>query len=76
MADPERMCVNSVKAQLFVTDALLSNDGAAAKEIIAGYKPQYPSIKAYFEAIDDFILDKDAVTYDENGNATVDFQNN
>ena len=76
VADPERMCVNSVKAQLFVTDALLSNDGAAAKEIIAGYKPQYPSIKAYFEAIDDFILDKDAVTYDENGNATVDFQNN
>ena len=46
-----------------------------AKEICKNYKPEYPSIKAYFEAINDIILDKDAVKYDENGNATVDFQN-
>jgi len=75
ITDPNRLCVNSAKAQLFVTDALLSNDAAAAKEIIDNYEPQYPSIKAYFEAINDLILDKDAVKYDENGNATVDFQN-
>ena len=75
ITDPNRLCVNSAKAQLFVTDALLSNDAAAAKEIIDQYEPQYPSIKAYFEAINDLILDKDAVKYDENGNATVDFQN-
>ena len=76
ITDPNRLCVNSAKAQLFVTDALLANEAKAAKEIIANYKPQYPSIKAYFEAINDIILDKDAVKYDENGNATVDFQNN
>ncbi len=68
--DPERLCVNSVKAQLFVTDG-----GVKAKEIIDNYQPQYPSIQAYFEAIDHLILDKDAVRYDEQGNATVDFQN-
>jgi len=73
--DANRQCVNSAKAQLFVADALLCNDGAAAKEICKNYKPEYPSIKAYFEAINDIILDKDAVKYDENGNATVDFQN-
>ena len=75
VTDPNRLCVNSAKAQLFVTDALLGNGAETAKEIIANYKPQYPSIKAYFEAINDIILDKDAVKYDENGNATVDFQN-
>ena len=75
ITDANRLCVNSAKAQLFVTDALLSNDAAAAKEIIANYQPQYPSIKAYFEAINDLILDKDAVKYDEAGHATVDFLN-
>ncbi|MDD6315677.1 MAG: hypothetical protein PUB63_01485, partial [Clostridia bacterium] len=73
VADPNRQCVNAVKAQLFVTDALLSDDAAAAREIIANYQPQYPSIKAYLEAINELILDKDAVKYDEAGHATVDF---
>ena len=73
--DPNRMCVNAVKAQLFVADALLRDDAAAARKIIADYKPQYPSIKAYLDAINELFLDKDAVQYDEHGNATVDFQN-
>lgn len=76
VSDPEKLCVNSAKAQLFVADALLSNDAKAAKEIIANYKPVYPSIKEFLEAIDEMILDKDAVHYDENGNVAIDFQNN
>ena len=75
VADPERLCVNSTKAQLFVIDALLENGAAAAKKIVAEYEPEYPSIHAYLEAIDAFVLDKDAVKYDENGNVSVDFQN-
>ena len=75
VSDPEKLCVNSAKAQLFVADKLLGNDAAAAKEIIANYKPVYSSIKEYLESINDFILDKDAVTYDEKGNPTIDFQN-
>ena len=73
--DADRLCVNAAKAQLFVIDALLENDGAAAKKIVADYQPEYPSIKAYFDAVNDLFLDKDAVTYDENGNASIDFQN-
>ena len=73
--DPNRMCVNAVKAQLFVADALLRDDAAAARKIIADYQPQYPSIRAYLDAINELILDKDAVRYDENGNAVVDFKN-
>lgn len=75
VSDPEKLCVNSAKAQLFVADKLLGNDAAAAKEIIANYKPVYASIKEYLESINDFILDKDAVIYDEKGNPTIDFQN-
>ena len=74
-ADPERLCVNSVKAQLFVIDALLKADAEAAKKIVADYKPEYPSIAAYFEAVNQLILDKDAVVYDADGNASVDYQN-
>ena len=75
MKDPDRLCLNSAKAQLFVIDALLSEGGAAARRIVENYKPEYPSIKSYLEAINEFILDKDAVKYDEKGNATVDYQN-
>ena len=76
VADPNRLCVNAAKAQLLVTEALLENEAKSAKEIIANYKPVYPSIKDYFEALDDLILDKDAVKYDARGNATVDYLNN
>ena len=75
ITDPNRMCVNAAKVQLFLVDALLSNNAVTAKGIIANYKPQYPSIKAYLDAIDALTLDKDAVRYDEKGNAIVDFQN-
>lgn len=73
VTDPDRLCVNSAKAQLFVAEALLENNGVKAKEIIADYKPAYPSIPAYFEAINEMILDKDAVVYDEDGKAIIDF---
>ena len=75
VADVNRLCVNAAKAQLFVAEELLTNDGAKAKEIIAQYQPLFGSIPEYLEAIQELVLDKDAVVYDENGNATVDFQN-
>lgn len=75
VADPERQCVNSAKAQLLAADALLTDGAAAAKEIMAGYQPLYPNKEAFFATIDNITLDKDAVIYDADGNATVDFQN-
>ena len=73
--DVEKLCVNSAKAQLFVADALLSNDAETAKEIIANYKPAFPSAQALIETCSRLTMDKDAVVYDDEGNATVDFQN-
>ena len=75
IAIADRLCCNSAKAQLLVADALLTNDAAAGREIVANYQPAYPSKEAYFAAIDKITLDKDAVIYDDNGNATVDYQN-
>lgn len=74
MKNPERFCMNSAKLQLWVAATLLKDDAAIAKDIIASYKPTYSSIKEYFKAINEIILDKEAVVYDEKGNATVDFQ--
>ena len=67
----DQACMNSAKAQLLVADALLGDDAAAAKKIIDGYRPAFSSIKEYFSFIDTLALDKDAVQYDEGGNATV-----
>ena len=75
ITDPEQLCLGSAKAQLLVVDALLSGEAAKAKNIVENYKPVYPSIKAYFEDINNLILDKDAVVYDEDGRVTVDFFN-
>lgn len=71
VSDPEKLCVNSAKAQLFVAEALLSDGASKAKTIIENYKPQFPSIKAYLEAIDEFMLDREAVVYGEDGNITL-----
>lgn len=75
IADPVRACVNSAKAQLLLTDALLQDGAAAARSIIENYQPAYPSIAAYLEAIDKVFLDKEAVVYNEDGSAAVDFVN-
>ncbi|MBO7721906.1 MAG: M20/M25/M40 family metallo-hydrolase [Kiritimatiellae bacterium] len=74
VVDPYRLCVDSAKAQLLVIDALLKNSAAAAKGVIAKFKPLYPSIKAYLKAADEFFLDCEAVQYDKDGNATVTLQ--
>lgn len=75
ITDPERLCVNAAKAQLLAADALLCGGADQAQRIVSGYKPQYPSIPAYLAAIDQLFLEKDAVVYDEAGNARVDYQN-
>lgn len=75
VTDPDRMCVNAAKAQLFIADALLGDNAAAARKIIAGYQPAFPSIRAYLDAIDEIFLDKDAISYGENDSVNVSFTN-
>lgn len=71
ITDPELACMNSAKMQLAMLKLLLSNNAEKAKKIIADKDPVYPSISAYFKAIDQVFLDKDAVTYNEDGSILI-----
>lgn len=71
VVDPYRLCVDSAKAQMLVVDALLKDSAMAAKEIVGKFKPPYPSIEDYLKAADEIFLDREAVTYDEDGTPTV-----
>ena len=75
IADPVRACVDPAKLYMLMADALLKEDGAEAKKILAAHTPLYPSIEAYLEEMDSLILDKNAVVYNEDGSVTVDFKN-
>ena len=75
IVDPKSACLGSAKAELFVAEALLSDGGEKAYEIIKNYKPKYPSIEAYLAALDELTLDKEAVVYGEDGSVTIDYKN-
>ena len=67
VADPEKTCVQGAVLYLMLTAALLENDAARAKEVLAKAKLRYPSKEAYFEAIDQFTADRNLIAYDEDG---------
>jgi hypothetical protein len=71
IVDPERTCVKSAKWQLAALERLLENDAAEAKRVIGAYTPDYPSFRAYLDAIDDIYRDTDGVVYNKDGSATV-----
>mgnify|MGYP003314749726 CR=1 FL=1 len=71
VVDAYRLCVDSAKAQILVVDALLKDDAAAAKGIIGKFKPRFPSIRDYLKSVDEFFLDREAVTYDRDGHGSV-----
>lgn len=73
ITDPESACVFSAKFQLCFLHELLKDDAAEAKRVIANATPTYSSKKEYFEAIDCFFKDKEAVIYNEDGTVTLDF---
>jgi len=73
VADPERVCLNSIRFLLLITDELLIHDAAKVKEICGQFRYQFGSIPEYLEYIDGFTLDKDAVIYKEDGSAILDY---
>ena len=52
---------------------LLKDDAAEAKRVLAEHKPVFASKEAYFEAMDNMFLDRQAVSYAENGDVTLSF---
>ena len=53
-------------------DVLLKDGAKRAAEIKEEFVPTFPSIEAFFQAIDRLDMDKDAVIYNEDGTVTLD----
>lgn len=67
IASVEKACLNSVKVQLILLELLLENGAAEARAIVDGYTPVYDSVDAYLHDLDRLMIDKDAVTYRDDG---------
>lgn len=65
ITNPELTCVTGATIQVLLAVALLQNDAARAKEILAGPPLRYESKEAYFADMDQLIRDDDLIVYDE-----------
>lgn len=73
--DPETALVVSAQYQVLMAEALLSNNAEMAQKVIKEADLVYPDKKDYFAAVAKIFLDKKAVTQNEDGTITLDFQN-
>lgn len=60
-------CVDSAKVQASFVEILLGRGAERAEQIVADFRPQFPSIRAYFEFMDSLVKDIEAVEYCEDG---------
>jgi metal-dependent amidase/aminoacylase/carboxypeptidase family protein len=65
--NPIEACINPTKMIMGMIGLLLSNKAEKAKDIIAKKDVRYSSMKDYFEDINRFLLDKDMITYKNDG---------
>ncbi|MBQ8813929.1 MAG: amidohydrolase [Lachnospiraceae bacterium] len=71
IADPEAACVDSAKWQLAMLHLLLKDDAVRAKQIIADYKPDFPSKEAYLAYVDRINSSGDRISYREDETAEI-----
>ena len=67
ITDPETACVSSAKVQLVFLKLLLENGAQKAKEVIAEFTPIYANKEEYFRLMDELCIDRQAVSYEEDG---------
>lgn len=67
IADKETACVVSAQAQLLLAVALLENDAAEGRKVMAGPAPKYATKEDYFKVIDRFSAEHDLITYTPTG---------
>ncbi len=72
--DPEQACVQSAVFQVSMLCALLENDAAEAKKIMAGFTPVFASIDEYLAHKKSMAMNKNTVSFNENGTVTLDYQ--
>ena len=69
--DPETACVTSAKLQIMLLEALLKNGAERGKKIIREFKPTFGSIKEYIDFSDSLSVERDTVTYNEDGSINI-----
>ena len=73
ISDPETACVSSAKLQYALLYLLLSDGAKRALEIIEDYKPNFDTMKEYFDYVDKVNIDCRAVAYGEGNRITLDY---
>jgi len=72
ITDPVKACILSAQAQVLMAVELLKDNAARARQVIDTFQPVYPSMEAYFEAVNQLMSDRDLVTY-TGSSATISF---
>ena len=66
-------CLHPAQCLVLTAAKLLIDDAARAKKVIAEAKPYFKSKEDYLAAIDSLNLNREAVTYNEDGTITLSF---
>ena len=67
ITDPEICCVTGAAIQAALAAALLENGAERAKQVLAGPPLRFPDKEAYFRTMDQFLCDRELVTYNGDG---------
>ena len=73
VADKVLGCLHPAQCLVLTAAKLLIDDAARAKKVIAEAKPYFKSKEDYLAAIDSLNLNREAVTYNEDGTITLSF---
>lgn len=73
VADKVLGCLHPAQCLVLTAAKLLTDDAARAKKVIAEAKPYFKSKEEYLAAIDSLTMNREAVTYNEDGSITLTF---
>ena len=68
ITDKAAAVLDMAKVHAMILELLLTDDAVRARDIVAGFQPTFGSIREYLNYADSFILDREAVRYDDKGN--------
>ena len=71
--NPELACVKCAKFQINLLHQLLEKDAKLGKKIMAEFKPTFGSVKEYIDFVDSLSIERDTVTYNEDGTITLNY---
>ena len=73
ITDPDSACVDLAKVEVLMLELLLRDGAKRGLEIKQNFVPTFATLEEYFACIDALDMDKEAVSYNEDGTMTLDF---